>query len=84
MNERIKELAEQAGFKYLPAVRLAFQGFNKEKFAELIVKDCALATLHHAAGVSKNSNGDVVTYCYTKELHKVLTEHFGMENEKYN
>ena len=40
MNERIKALAEQAGYKDLPTVRLAFQGFDKEKFAELIVKEC--------------------------------------------
>ena len=41
MNERIKLLAEQAGYKDLPTVRLAFQGFDKEKFAELIVRECA-------------------------------------------
>ena len=41
MNERIKELALQAGYKHLPTVRLAFQGFDKQKFAELIVKECA-------------------------------------------
>lgn len=40
MNERILELALQAGYKDSPTVRLAFQGFNKEKFAELIVKEC--------------------------------------------
>ena len=40
MNERIKALAEQAGYKDLPTVRLAFQGFDKEKFAELIVAEC--------------------------------------------
>jgi hypothetical protein len=39
MNERIRELAEQAGYKDLPTVRLAFSEFNKEKFAELILKD---------------------------------------------
>ena len=38
---RIKELARQAGYKDLPTVRLAFQGFDKEKFAELIVRECA-------------------------------------------
>ena len=32
----IKELAEQAGYKVLPTVRLAFQGFDKEKFALLV------------------------------------------------
>ena len=41
MNEKIKQLAEQAGYKDLPTVRLAFQGFDKEKFAELIVRMCA-------------------------------------------
>jgi hypothetical protein len=41
MNERIRELAVEAGYKDLPTVRLAFQGFDKEKFAELIVVECA-------------------------------------------
>ena len=41
MNERIKALALQAGYKDLPTVRLAFQGFDKQKFAELIVRECA-------------------------------------------
>lgn len=39
MNKRIRLLAEQAGYKDLPTVRLAFQGFDKEKFAELIIAD---------------------------------------------
>jgi len=41
MNERITQLAEQAGYKDLPTVRLAFHGFDKEKFAQLIVRECA-------------------------------------------
>ena len=41
MNERIKLLALQAGYKDFPTVRLAFQGFNKEEFAQLIVRECA-------------------------------------------
>ena len=43
MNDRIQQLAEQAGYKDLPTVRLAFYGFDKEKFAELIVAEmCGL------------------------------------------
>ena len=38
MNERIKELAEQAGF---PEWSEKTIGFELEKFAELIVKECA-------------------------------------------
>jgi hypothetical protein len=34
MNERIRELAEQAGFAYEPSPTL-------QKFAELIVQECA-------------------------------------------
>ena len=42
MNERIKELAEQAGFILHQMENLPdFYIFNKEKFAELIVEECA-------------------------------------------
>ena len=38
MNKRIKELAEQAGF---PEWTQKTIGFELEKFAELIVRECA-------------------------------------------
>ena len=38
MNERIKELVEQAGF---PEWTQKTIGFELEKFAELIVRECA-------------------------------------------
>ena len=43
MNERIKELAEQAGYKHSNAVGMCedYAYFDHEKFAELIVKECA-------------------------------------------
>ena len=40
MNERIKELAEQAGF---PEWTQKTIGFELEKFAELIVRECRVA-----------------------------------------
>ena len=42
MNERIKELAEQAT-KHYPATESSgeFSTFDKEKFAELIIEECA-------------------------------------------
>jgi hypothetical protein len=57
MNERIKELAQQAGFKVnwhnadVQAIKMA----RLEKFAELIVRECAdIATINshqwHSAG----------------------------------
>jgi DNA polymerase III alpha subunit (gram-positive type) len=63
MNERIKQLAEQAtteeadGFKY----------FDKEKFAELIVRECA----------------DIADFCDQVEsveaVSSVLKRYFGVE-----
>ena len=43
MNERIKELAEQAGYKHPDAVGRCedYAYFDHEKFAELIVRECA-------------------------------------------
>ena len=42
MNERIKELAEQAGAEPTPFSNvLALVGNDIEKFAELIVRECA-------------------------------------------
>ena len=42
MNERIKELAEQCGFRPQPSIYDRNQSFDIEKFAELIVKECML------------------------------------------
>ena len=43
MNERIDKLAEQAGYKHPDAVGRCedYAYFDHEKFAELIVKECA-------------------------------------------
>ena len=40
MNERILELAEQAGFIDRGNNHTAYMNFDHEKFAELIVKEC--------------------------------------------
>ena len=40
MNERIKELAEQCGFRSNPNIYDRNQSFDIEKFAELIVMKC--------------------------------------------
>jgi hypothetical protein len=44
MNERIRELAEQAGFQYIDDEGIGWAGnYNASlpKFAELIVRECA-------------------------------------------
>ena len=45
MNERIRELAEQAGFQYINDEGIGWAGnYNSslEKFAELIVRECVM------------------------------------------
>ena len=40
MNERIRELAEQAGFVDKGSNHTAYMSFDHEKFAELLLQDC--------------------------------------------
>ena len=74
MNERIRELALQAGYKDLPTVRLAFYGFDKEKFAELIVRECA--QLARDTDLEDIEGGDSEVLRAAK---RQILEHFGVE-----
>jgi hypothetical protein len=73
MNERIKELAEQATIKTSYQYRTwgdriateTKEVFSKEKFAELIIKECA-----HIAWL--NSTEDNIS-------HTKIKEYFGVE-----
>ena len=48
MNERIRQLAEQAGFYYTDKTGfITPAGCDPKKFAELIVKECALQCQHN-------------------------------------
>ena len=76
MNERIKELADKA-----TVVQKTFHGiehitFDKEKFAELIVRECLyVVKLAHSEG-----NEDI--YSYDDALDHVeynMKQHFGVE-----
>jgi hypothetical protein len=65
MNERIQELAEQAGL--IPGIMglNRFTYFDTEKFAELIVRECCDVLFDNEMG------GYQVNY--------VLKEHFGVD-----
>ena len=47
MNERIKQLAEQTGWRYDNGEWQFADDSDIEKFAELIVKECALQCVHN-------------------------------------
>ena len=69
MNERIKELAEQAGFRYIKDEGIGWAGNHNAslpRFAELIVRECA--------SVVKNEMDYDANWCDDKIL-----KHFGVE-----
>ena len=73
MNERIKELAEQAGFIDRGTNHTAYMNFDHEKFAELIVQECA-GICHKMAEDSDSyvvHDGDTCA--------EQIREHFGVE-----
>jgi len=71
MNELIRELAEQAGMKEVPSPT-GFDSFmlvlNKEKFAELIVRECM--SLVSAPGPDMNDT--------ERGILAQIKEHFGV------
>jgi hypothetical protein len=75
MNERIKELIAQATKRYEPDWNgaPAYEDFDKEKFAELIVRECA-DFIDSKFDISPYS-GEVSSWADGNELK----EHFGVE-----
>jgi hypothetical protein len=79
MNERIKELAEQAG---MVIVNDQFSTYGKfaEKFAELIVKECMLINRQR---LFSDCEGDTHRVAHNNALWCSLSdmqEHFGVDS----
>jgi hypothetical protein len=72
MNERIQELAEQAGASRRAGVGgLVFRDAELKKFAELIVRECADIAKHHVMNIS--------TYADAEFVEEQIGKHFGVE-----
>ena len=72
MNERIKELAEQAGFQYIKDEGIGWAGNHNAslpKFAELIVRECA--------DVAKETRWAVPPS--QEQIARGIQQHFGVE-----
>ena len=67
MNERIRELIKQADEKFTCEYNGTYTVFNKEKFAELIVNECANIAAKNQA---ENMNWNIA---------EIIKEHFGVE-----
>ena len=69
MNEQIKLLAEQCGFKSNPDIYDRNQSFDISKFAELIVKECMSITGQCSTGPG----------LHDLFADNIIKEHFGVE-----
>jgi hypothetical protein len=67
MNERIKELLEECTDRHFSECIGGFETFDKEKFAELIVRECVKVAMRSV------SNDE------PKEAWYLIQEHFGVE-----
>jgi len=82
MNERIKQLAEQAG--YLPdSFGIGHWDMPEcQKFAELIVQECINKIETYRIPVRNSAAGEMAcewTYEALKEIRDEIKEHFGVE-----
>jgi len=69
MNERIRQLAEQAGI-YKLNLSDETEYWIMEKFAELIVRECANIDFRREVGLTTDDD---------YEIGKVIKAHFGVE-----
>jgi hypothetical protein len=78
MNERIKQLAEQAT-TYIEPTSTSGEGwiFDKEKFAELIVKECAKVIVN--GGYWSGGPLGPKRQCTPPEIAQMIKEYFGVE-----
>jgi len=79
MNERIQELAHEAG---LPTYNPDGIPTKLEKFAELIVRECIDKIETHRIPVGNSAAGEMAcewTYAALKEIRDEIREHFGVE-----
>ncbi len=79
MNERIKELAEQAGFQYIKDEGIGWAGnYNASlpKFALLLMREIAMVQITHQTTMDlENKKMDNPA----RELNYAVIEHFGVE-----
>ena len=75
MNERLKELIEECTDRHFSECVGGFETFDKEKFAELIVRECVgICMKNQFDGAENYNNGSVSSAEFIKE-------HFGVQDE---
>ncbi len=77
MNDRIKELAEQAR-TYYPKTETSgeYWVFDEQKFAILIIRECATVAIQTQ---TKNDINNVISKNPAKDFSNALIKHFGVK-----
>ena len=75
MNERIKTLAKVAGYDEINKAAMKLTGFDPEKFAELIVKEC-MACSTWVGKMNTNSCEPIQT---AHAINQRIKKQFGVE-----
>jgi len=73
MNKRIKELILEAGFPKFDEMYVVSDGKELEKFAELIIKECANVM------VAKYEKTDYYSARISENVCEQILKHFGVE-----
>ena len=71
MNERIQEFYSQVGLDFENFQRVTVKKGDMEKFAELIVRECADIAKHHVMNIS--------TYADAEFVEEQIGKHFGVK-----
>ena len=82
MNERIETLIEQCTVQEFSDCTGGFETFDKEKFAQLIVRECIDKIETHRIPVGNSAAGEMAcewTYAALKEIRDEIKEHFGVQ-----
>lgn len=84
MNERIKELAKQAEWRFADQATDNFSEYDNrlEKFANLIIQECIDKIETYRIPVGNSAAGELAcewTYDALKEIRDDIKENFGIE-----
>ena len=82
MNERIRQLAEQATTYHNGGLGTEIELFDKEKFAELIVQECIDKITTYDLVPGHSAKWEDIYDIHTRllqDLGEELKEHFGVE-----
>ena len=82
MNQRIRELAEQAGYEKDMFGIGHWDMSECKKFAELIVRECINKIETHEIPVGGSAAGEIaceMTYSALKQIRDEIKQHFGVE-----